>query len=63
MQSTESTSEARFSHIGLSTLELDKTREFYERVLVADAITIQEGVGSGTSSSTWRGRPWIKFVG
>jgi catechol 2,3-dioxygenase-like lactoylglutathione lyase family enzyme len=23
-----------FSHIGLSTLDLDKTREFYERVLV-----------------------------
>ena len=49
MQSTESTSEAlthdpqRFSLIGLSTLDLDKTREFYERVLVADAITIQEG--------------------
>ena len=37
-----------FSHIGLSTLDLDKTREFYERVLgfkpvVADTITIQEG--------------------
>jgi len=49
MRSTESTSEAlthdpqRFSLIGLSTLDLDKTREFYERVLVADAITIQEG--------------------
>ena len=32
-----------FSHIGLSTLDLDKTREFYEDVLgfkavVADAI-------------------------
>jgi catechol 2,3-dioxygenase-like lactoylglutathione lyase family enzyme len=37
-----------FSHIGLSTLDLDKTREFYEGVLgfkpvVADTITIEEG--------------------
>jgi catechol 2,3-dioxygenase-like lactoylglutathione lyase family enzyme len=37
-----------FSHIGLSTLDLDKTREFYERVLgfkpvIADTIKIQEG--------------------
>src|SRR6202008_696963 len=37
-----------FSHIGLSTLDLDKTRAFYEDVLgfrpvVADTITIQEG--------------------
>jgi catechol 2,3-dioxygenase-like lactoylglutathione lyase family enzyme len=37
-----------FSHIGLSTLDLDMTREFYEGVLgfkpvVADAITIEEG--------------------
>jgi catechol 2,3-dioxygenase-like lactoylglutathione lyase family enzyme len=37
-----------FSHIGLSTLDLDKTREFYEGVLgfkpvVADTIRIQEG--------------------
>jgi catechol 2,3-dioxygenase-like lactoylglutathione lyase family enzyme len=37
-----------FSHIGLSTLDLDKTREFYEGVLgfkavVADTITIKEG--------------------
>jgi catechol 2,3-dioxygenase-like lactoylglutathione lyase family enzyme len=37
-----------FSHIGLSTLDLDKTREFYEAVLgfkpvVADTITIEEG--------------------
>jgi catechol 2,3-dioxygenase-like lactoylglutathione lyase family enzyme len=37
-----------FSHIGLSTLDLDKTREFYEGVLgfkpvVADTIKIQEG--------------------
>jgi catechol 2,3-dioxygenase-like lactoylglutathione lyase family enzyme len=37
-----------FSHIGLSTLDLDKTRAFYEGVLgfkpvVADTITIQEG--------------------
>jgi catechol 2,3-dioxygenase-like lactoylglutathione lyase family enzyme len=37
-----------FSHIGLSTLNLDKTREFYEDVLgfkpvVADTITVQEG--------------------
>jgi len=37
-----------FSHIGLSTLDLDKTRAFYERVLgfkpvVADTITIEEG--------------------
>ena len=37
-----------FSHIGLSTLDLDKTRAFYEGVLgfkpvVADTITIGEG--------------------
>jgi catechol 2,3-dioxygenase-like lactoylglutathione lyase family enzyme len=37
-----------FSHIGLSTLDLDKTREFYEGVLgfkpvVADTIKVQEG--------------------
>jgi catechol 2,3-dioxygenase-like lactoylglutathione lyase family enzyme len=37
-----------FSHIGHSTLDLDKTREFYEGVLgfkpvVADAIKIKEG--------------------
>jgi len=37
-----------FSHIGLSTLNLDKTRAFYEGVLgfkpvVADTITIEEG--------------------
>jgi catechol 2,3-dioxygenase-like lactoylglutathione lyase family enzyme len=37
-----------FSHIGLSTLDLDKTRAFYEGVLgfkpvIADTITIEEG--------------------
>ena len=37
-----------FSHIGLSTLDLDKTSEFYEGVLgfkpvVCDIITVQEG--------------------
>jgi catechol 2,3-dioxygenase-like lactoylglutathione lyase family enzyme len=37
-----------FSHIGLSTLDLDKTREFYQGVLgfkpvVADMIKIEEG--------------------
>src|SRR6516164_5337921 len=37
-----------FSHIGLSTLDLDKTRAFYEGVLgfkpvVGDTITIEEG--------------------
>jgi catechol 2,3-dioxygenase-like lactoylglutathione lyase family enzyme len=37
-----------FSHVGLSTLDLDKTRGFYEgvlgfKVVVADTITIQEG--------------------
>src|SRR5690242_14398647 len=37
-----------FLHIGLSTLDLDKTRAFYEGVLgfkpvVADTITIKEG--------------------
>jgi catechol 2,3-dioxygenase-like lactoylglutathione lyase family enzyme len=37
-----------FSHIGLSTLDLDKTRSFYEGVLgfkpvVADSIRIREG--------------------
>jgi len=37
-----------FSHVGLSTLDLDKTREFYEGVLGfkavrCDVITVQEG--------------------
>ena len=37
-----------FSHLGLSTLDLDKTREFYEGILgfkavVCDTITIKEG--------------------
>src|SRR5215472_978852 len=37
-----------FSHVGLSTLDLDKTREFYEgvlgfKVVIADAINIKEG--------------------
>jgi catechol 2,3-dioxygenase-like lactoylglutathione lyase family enzyme len=37
-----------FSHVGLSTLDLDKTRDFYERILgfkavVADTIKIKEG--------------------
>jgi catechol 2,3-dioxygenase-like lactoylglutathione lyase family enzyme len=37
-----------FSHVGLATLDLDKTREFYEGVLgfkavIADAIKIKEG--------------------
>ena len=37
-----------FSHIGLSTLDLDKTREFYEDLLgfepvVCDTIEIEEG--------------------
>jgi catechol 2,3-dioxygenase-like lactoylglutathione lyase family enzyme len=37
-----------FSHIGLSTLDLDKTREFYQGVLgfkpvIADTIKIKEG--------------------
>ena len=37
-----------FSHIGLSTLDLDKTRDFYEGVLgfkpvVSDTITIEKG--------------------
>jgi catechol 2,3-dioxygenase-like lactoylglutathione lyase family enzyme len=39
---------AGFSHIGLSTLDLDKTRAFYEGVLgfkpvIADTIRIEEG--------------------
>src|SRR5262245_1347825 len=37
-----------FSHIGLSTLDLDKTRDFYERILGftavrCDIIKVQEG--------------------
>src|SRR5579864_6531825 len=37
-----------FSHLGLSTLDLDKTREFYENVLgfkavVCDLIPVKEG--------------------
>ena len=37
-----------FSHIGLSTLDLDKTRDFYENILGFrtvrfDAIEIEEG--------------------
>ena len=62
-----------FSHIGLSTLDLDKTRAFYEGVpgfkpVVADTITIKEGghlrhmffdVGGGqqTRSGFCRGVP------
>jgi catechol 2,3-dioxygenase-like lactoylglutathione lyase family enzyme len=50
-QATEegtSMSNKGFSHIGLSTLDLDKTRAFYEGVLgfkpvVADTLRIQEG--------------------
>ncbi|MGA7763718.1 MAG: VOC family protein [Candidatus Binataceae bacterium] len=45
--STKTTNKG-FSHVGLSTLDLDKTREFYEKVLgfkvvVADTIKIKEG--------------------
>jgi catechol 2,3-dioxygenase-like lactoylglutathione lyase family enzyme len=45
---SEEMSHRGFSHIGLSTLDLDKTREFYEGVLgfrpvVADTIKIEEG--------------------
>lgn len=41
-------SQKGFSHVGLSTLDLDKTREFYEGVLgfkpvIADTIKIKEG--------------------
>lgn len=37
-----------FSHVGLSTLDLDKTREFYEGILgfkavIADTVRIKEG--------------------
>jgi catechol 2,3-dioxygenase-like lactoylglutathione lyase family enzyme len=37
-----------FSHVGLSTLDLDKTRQFYEKVMgfkvvIADTIKISEG--------------------
>ena len=37
-----------FSHVGLSTLDLDRTRDFYERILgfkavIADTIKIKEG--------------------
>ncbi len=37
-----------FSHVGLSTLDLDKTREFYEhvmgfKVVIADIIKVKEG--------------------
>jgi catechol-2,3-dioxygenase len=44
-----------FSHVGLSTLDLDKTREFYEDVLgfkavVADTIEVKAGA-SDTSFS------------
>jgi len=45
---TNRTTNKGFSHVGLSTLDLDKTREFYEKVLgfkvvVADTIKIKEG--------------------
>src|SRR5436190_19275682 len=41
-------SDKGFSHIGLSTLDLDRTRDFYERVLGfkavrCDTITVKEG--------------------
>ncbi len=46
-----------FSHIGLSTLDLDKTREFYEGVLGfkpvrCDTIAVEEGGRFATFSST-----------
>jgi catechol 2,3-dioxygenase-like lactoylglutathione lyase family enzyme len=45
---TTKTTNKGFSHVGLSTLDVDKTREFYEKVLgfkvvVADTIKIKEG--------------------
>src|SRR6266403_3455004 len=48
MRGVEQMGHRGFSHIGLSTLDLDKTREFYEGVLgfipvVADTIKIKEG--------------------
>src|SRR5580704_11169424 len=48
MQGVKEMSHRGFSHIGLSTLDLDKTREFYEGVLgfkpvVADTIKVKEG--------------------
>jgi catechol 2,3-dioxygenase-like lactoylglutathione lyase family enzyme len=47
-ENRETMSHRGFSHIGLSTLDLDKTREFYEGVLgfkpvVCDIITVEEG--------------------
>src|SRR6266481_5481593 len=48
MRGVEEMSHRGISHIGLSTLDLDKTREFYQGVLgfkpvVADTIKIKEG--------------------
>jgi catechol 2,3-dioxygenase-like lactoylglutathione lyase family enzyme len=48
MEGVPTMSHKGFSHIGLSTLDLDKTREFYEGVLgftpvVADTSRIKEG--------------------
>ena len=45
-----------FSHIGLSTRDLDKTRAFYEEVLgfkpvAVDRRTVTEAASPGTSSS------------
>jgi catechol 2,3-dioxygenase-like lactoylglutathione lyase family enzyme len=45
---SNTTTNKGFSHVGLSTLDLDKTREFYEgvlgfKVVVADTIKIKEG--------------------
>jgi catechol 2,3-dioxygenase-like lactoylglutathione lyase family enzyme len=45
---SNTTTNKGFSHVGLSTLDLDKTREFYEKILgfkvvVADTIKIKEG--------------------
>ena len=63
------------SHIGLSTLDLDKTRAFYEDILgfkpiVADTITIEEGgrlrhlffdIGDGQLSPFWSHKGYRVF--
>jgi catechol 2,3-dioxygenase-like lactoylglutathione lyase family enzyme len=56
-----------FSHIGLSTLDLDKTRAFYEGVLgfkpvVADTITIEGGGSSAAHVFDVGGGQLVAFL-
>ena len=46
-----------FSHIGLSTLDLDKTREFYEGVLGFKPV-VADNASAVRSTVIWAGTGW-----